>query len=397
MNIQEKLSPQVKQIPPSGIRKFFDLVVATKGVISLGVGEPDFVTPWHVRESSIHSLEQGMTSYTSNSGLLELREEICRYMDETFALKYSPNNEIMVTVGASEAIDIALRTIASQGDEVLIVEPCYVSYGPCATLAGATPVSVPTYQKDDFKLMPEVLESKITPKSKAIIMCFPNNPTGGVMEEEDLKKIADIIKKHDLLVISDEVYAELTYGKKHASIANIEGMKDRTILISGLSKSFAMTGWRIGFAMAHPEIIAAMLKIHQYTILCAPIMGQIAALEALRNGKCEMDKMIEQYDQRRKLIVKGFQEIGLSCHIPKGAFYAFPNIEATGYEDHQFAEELLKETKVAVVPGSVFGQGGKGFIRCSYATSYSQITEALERIGEFVLPLIDKNKNEQAI
>lgn len=397
MNIQDKLSPKVKQIPPSGIRKFFDLVVATEGVISLGVGEPDFITPWHVRECSIHSLEEGKTSYTSNSGLLELREEICKYMYDGFSIKYAPTNEVMVTVGASEAIDIALRTLVSQGDEVLIVEPCYVSYSPCAILAGGTPVSVPTYQKDDFKLTPEILESKITPKSKVLIMCFPNNPTGAIMEEEDLKKIAAIVKKHDLIVISDEVYAELTYGKKHVSIVNLDGMKDRTVLIGGLSKSFAMTGWRIGFAMGHPEIIAAMLKIHQYTILCAPIMGQIAALEALRNGKCEMDKMVEQYDQRRKLIVKGFQEIGLSCHIPQGAFYAFPKITATGLEDHKFAEELLLQTKVAVVPGSVFGAGGTGFIRCSYATSYSQISEAIERIEKFVTPLIEKHGQEKVI
>jgi len=389
MNIEEKLSPQVKLIPPSGIRKFFDLVVATEGVISLGVGEPDFITPWHIRESSIHSLEKGQTSYTSNAGLPELREYICQYIENDFSVKYSPSNEIMVTVGASEAIDIALRSLVSQGDEVLIVEPSYVSYAPCAVLAGATPVSVPTFQKDDFKLTAEVLESRITPKSKVIIMCFPNNPTGAIMEKEDLQKIADIIKKYDLLVISDEVYAELSYGVKHVSIASLEGMKDRTILIGGLSKAFAMTGWRIGYALAHPQIIAAMLKIHQYTILCAPIMGQIAALEAMKNGKLEMEKMVEQYDQRRKLIVKGFQEIGLSCHVPKGAFYAFPNIEATGYNDELFAEELLKQSKVAVVPGSVFGQGGKGFIRCSYATSYSKISEAIERIEKFARPLIN--------
>jgi len=389
MNIEEKLSPQVKLIPPSGIRKFFDLVVATEGVISLGVGEPDFITPWHIRESSIHSLEKGQTSYTSNAGILELRECICQYMEDSFSVKYSPSTEIMITVGASEAIDIALRSLVSQGDEVLIVEPSYVSYAPCAVLAGATPVSVPTFQKDDFKLTAEVLESKITSKSKVIIMCFPNNPTGAIMEKEDLQKIAAIIKKYDLLVISDEVYAELSYGVKHVSIASLEGMKDRTILIGGLSKAFAMTGWRIGYALAHPQIIAAMLKIHQYTILCAPIMGQIAALEAIKYGKLEMEKMIEQYDQRRKLIVKGFQEIGLSCHIPKGAFYAFPNIEATGYDDELFAEELLKQSKVAVVPGSVFGQGGKGFIRCSYATSYSKISEAIERIDKFTRPLIN--------
>ncbi|OEH85729.1 aromatic amino acid aminotransferase [Desulfuribacillus stibiiarsenatis] len=389
MNIQDKLSPTAKEIPPSGIRKFFDLVVATEGVISLGVGEPDFITPWHIRESSIHSLEKGITSYTSNAGLLELREEISKYLETGFSLKYSPQNELMVTVGASEAIDIALRALVSSGDEVLVVEPAYVSYSPCVILAGGTPVSVPTFQKDDFKLMPDALESKITAKTKAIIMCFPNNPTGAIMEKEDLEKIAKIIDKHDLIVISDEVYAELTYGKRHVSIASLPGMKDRTINIGGLSKSFAMTGWRIGYVAAHPEIIGAMLKIHQYTILCAPIMGQVAALEAMKNGHNEMKKMIEQYDQRRRLIVKGFQEMGLSCHTPKGAFYAFPSIQATGYDDHVFAEELLKETKVAVVPGSVFGEGGKGFIRCSYATSYSKISEALERIEKFVTPRLN--------
>ncbi len=388
MNIQDKLTPLVKQIPPSGIRKFFDLVVTMEGVISLGVGEPDFVTPWHVRESTIHSLEKGVTAYTSNAGIPELREEICKYMENRFSVKYSPVNETMVTVGASEAIDIALRALVGPGDEVLVVEPSYVSYSPCAILAGATPVSVPTYQKDNFRLMPDILESKITDKSKVLIMCFPNNPTGAIMEEEDLKKIAAVIKKHDLIVISDEVYAELSYGKKHVSLASIEGMKDHTIVIGGLSKAFAMTGWRIGYALAHPEIIAAMLKIHQYTILCAPVMGQVAAIEAFKCGKKEMDKMVEQYDQRRKLIVKGFQEMGLSCHTPQGAFYAFPSIQATGYDDQTFAEELLKQTKVAVVPGSVFGQGGTGFIRCSYATSYKQISEAIERIGNFVAPLL---------
>ncbi len=384
MNISDKLSPAVKQIPPSGIRKFFDLVMAMEGVISLGVGEPDFVTPWHIRENTIYSLEKGMTSYTSNAGLYELREAICQYTEERFSIKYSPEQEVMVTVGASEAIDIALRTLVTPGDEVLVVEPSYVSYAPCATLAGAIPVSVPTYQKDDFKLMPDVLESKITPKSKILMMCFPNNPTGAVMERCDLQKIADIVKKHDLIVLSDEVYAELSYDKPHRSIAELEGMKDRTIVFGGMSKSFAMTGWRIGYAMGHHEIIAAMLKIHQYTILCAPIMGQVAALEALKNGYQEMQMMVEQYNRRRKLIVKGFQEMGLSCHTPKGAFYAFPNIEATGYTDYEFAEQLLKQTKVAVVPGSVFGQGGAGFIRCSYATSYAQISEAVDRIAQFV-------------
>lgn len=388
IDMQKKLTDKVKNIPPSGIRKFFDLVMSTEGVISLGVGEPDFVTPWHIRESCVHALEQGMTSYTSNAGMLELREEICRYMDERFNLNYSATKETMVTVGASEAIDLALRSLVSAGDEVLIVEPCYVSYSPCAALTGAKPVSVPTYQKDDFRLNPEVLKSKITNKSKVLIICFPNNPTGAVMEIEHLQEIADIVEKNDLLVISDEVYAELSYGINHVSIANLEGMKDRTILIGGLSKSFAMTGWRIGYVQAHHELIAAMLKIHQYTILCAPVTGQVAALEALRRGKCEMEKMIEQYDQRRKLIVKGFQEMGLSCHVPQGAFYAFPNIEATGMDEYVFAEELLNQYKVAVVPGSVFGSGGEGFIRCSYATSYEKISEALERIESFIKPFI---------
>jgi aminotransferase len=355
-----------------------------ENVISLGVGEPDFVTPWNVRESCMVALETGKTSYTSNSGLLELREEICRYLSEAFNLNYQPQNEVLVTVGASEAIDLALRAILNPGDEVLVVEPSYISYSPCVALAGGVPVLVRTKAEHRFKLQPEDLEAAITPRTKAIIWCYPNNPTGGVMGREDWLALAPLIEKHNLLVISDEIYAELSYGQTHVSFAEIEGMQERTILISGLSKAFAMTGWRIGYAAAHEEIIRLMTKIHQYTILCAPIMCQYAAIEALRHARKEKDEMVESYRQRRNLIVKSFDEIGLVCHQPEGAFYAFPSIASTGIDDETFAERLLHEAKVAVVPGSVFGPSGRGHIRCSYATSVDNIVEAVDRIGQFI-------------
>lgn len=377
-----RLSPVVKSIPPSGIRRFFDLASQMEDVISLGVGEPDFVTPWHVREACFYSLERGYTSYTSNKGLPELREAIADYL-RGFNLDYDPE-ELVVTVGGSEAIDIALRTLVCPGDEVLIPEPAYVSYNPCAILAGGRAVGIPTSAEDEFRLTPEKLREKITPRSKVLILCFPNNPTGATMSEGDLRAIAEVVIAHDLFVISDEIYAELTYDGRHASIASLPGMKERTVLISGMSKAFAMTGWRIGYAAAPPEILNAMLKIHQYTILCAPIMGQMAALEALRHGQAEKEKMIERYNQRRRLIVKGFRDIGLPCHEPKGAFYAFPDIRPTGLTSEEFAERLLHHSRVAVVPGNVFGQGGEGFVRCSYATSIEQIQKALERIADFV-------------
>ncbi|MGG4127484.1 aminotransferase class I/II-fold pyridoxal phosphate-dependent enzyme [Paenibacillus illinoisensis] len=381
------LAPLVQQIPPSGIRKFFDLVGDNKDIITLGVGEPDFVTPWHMREACVYSLERGMTSYTSNAGMPKLREAISHYLDTQFDTKYDPKDEIIVTVGGSEAIDLALRALIVPGDEILIPEPSYVAYSPIASIGGGIPVGVETYAKDQFKLTAESLEASITPKSKVVILCYPSNPTGAIMTYEDWLPIAEVIKKHDLIVIADEIYAELTYTQKHVSFSSIPDMKERTILVSGFSKAFAMTGWRIGYMCGHPELIAAMLKIHQYTVMCAPAMGQVAALEALTNGLGEKDRMVESYNQRRRLIVQGFRDIGLDCHEPQGAFYAFPSIQNTGLNSDLFAERLLTENKVAAVPGNVFGPQGEGFLRCSYATSVTQLNEALERIGNFVYKL----------
>lgn len=381
------LAPLVQQIPPSGIRKFFDLVGDNKDIITLGVGEPDFVTPWHMREACVYSLERGMTSYTSNAGMPKLREAISEYLDTQFDTKYDPKDEIIVTVGGSEAIDLALRALIVPGDEILIPEPSYVAYSPIASIGGGIPVGVDTYAKDQFKLTAEALEAGITPKSKVVILCYPSNPTGAIMTYEEWLPIAEVIKKHDLIVIADEIYAELTYTQKHVSFAAIPDMKERTILVSGFSKAFAMTGWRIGYMCGHPELIAAMLKIHQYTVMCALTMGQVAALEALTNGLGEKDRMVESYNQRRRLIVQGFRDIGLDCHEPQGAFYAFPSIQKTGMSSDLFAERLLTENKVAAVPGNVFGPQGEGFLRCSYATSVTQLNEALERIGNFVYKL----------
>lgn len=385
--LYDRLSPVVQHLPPSGIRRFFDLANQMEDVISLGVGEPDFITPWHVREACVYSLERGYTSYTSNRGLPALREAIVDYLQH-FDLQYDPEKEVIVTIGGSEAIDIAMRTLLLPGEEVLIPEPAYVSYKPCALLAGGVPVGVPTRAEDGFRLTADMLRSHITPRSKILLLCFPNNPTGAIMSREDLLAIAQVAIEHDLFVISDEIYAELTYDGKHVSIASLPGMKERTIVINGMSKAFAMTGWRIGYAAAPEEIISLMVKIHQYTILCAPIMGQMAAIEALRHGQQEKERMVERYNQRRRLIVKGFREMGLPCHEPKGAFYAFPDIRPTGLTSEQFAEELLRREKVAVVPGHVFGACGEGFVRCSYATSVEQIQRALERIGRFVQPLL---------
>ncbi|CAM5795981.1 MULTISPECIES: aminotransferase [Brevibacillus] len=382
--LRNRLSQTVASLKPSGIRRFFDLAASMEGVISLGVGEPDFVTPWRVREACISSLERGYTAYTSNAGLLELRKEIHKYLEERFFVSYHPETEMLITVGASEAIDIALRAIIDPGDEVLVVEPCYVSYEPVIRLAGGEPVFLRTNAEQQFKLTPEELEAHISPRTKAIIFCYPNNPTGSTMTAEEWSKLLPVIEKHDLLVISDEIYAELTYGRMHDSIAALPGMKDRTILISGFSKAFAMTGWRLGYVCASPDLLAGMLKIHQYTMLCAPVMAQMAALEALRHGQADMERMVESYRQRRNFVVQGFQDIGLACHEPEGAFYAFPSIRSTGLEAAEFAERLLMEEKVAVVPGDVFGDCGKGHIRCSYATSLEQLQKALERMGRFV-------------
>ena len=383
-SIRELISPVVREMPPSGIRKFFDLIDGQKDIISLGVGEPDFVTPKAVRDACIRSLEQGRTTYTHNAGLPELRGAIAEYLSSGFEVNYDPADEIMVTVGSSEAIDLALRAVITPGDEVLVPVPCYISYAPITALSGGTVVEIETRAEDQFKLTAEALQSKITPRSKVLILCYPNNPTGAVMTYEDWLPIAKLAVEHNLLVISDEIYAELTYEGKHVSLAGLPGMKERTVLVSGFSKGFAMTGWRVGYACGHPEVIAAMLKIHQYTLMCAPIMGQIAAIESLKNGLEEKDHMIDSYNQRRRMIVQGLRQIGLPCHEPLGAFYVFPSIAHTGLTSDQFAQRLLQESKVVTVPGDAFGPGGEGFIRCSYATSLPKLQEALERMQAFL-------------
>lgn len=389
-DMQNYVSDIVQSLKPSGIRKFFDLVSQTEGVISLGVGEPDFVTPWHIREACLYSLERGYTMYTSNLGLLELRDEISYYEQRAIGVEYSPHDQILVTVGVSEAIDIALRTLLQPGDEVLIPEPCFVSYAPGALLAYGQPVALECYEADHYRLRPETLESKISPRSKVLILAFPNNPTGAIMEKEDLEALTEIIIKNDLIVISDEIYAELSYHNQHVSIASLPGMKDRTLVMNGFSKAFAMTGWRIGYACGHADIIAAMTKIHQYTIMCAPIMAQKAAVEALRHGEQEMRKMVADYNYRRKLMHNGLNEIGLSCFEPQGAFYCFPSIKCTGLDSEAFSEKLLIEEQVAVVPGNAFGDSGEGHIRCCYAASVKNIEEALNRMHAFV------NRHSQA-
>lgn len=379
-----RTSHLVNQIQPSGIRKFFDLASTMDNIISLGVGEPDFITPWGVREACISSLERGYTSYTANAGMIELRLEIAKYMKKQFQLEYDPKEEVLVTVGASEALDLALRSIVNTGDEVIVVEPTFVSYAPLVTLAGGTPVSVATTIESNFRLTPEQLKNAITPKTKAIMLSFPNNPTGSTMSKEELEQIANIVEEHDLIVLSDEIYAEMTYDSAHTSMANFSKMKERTIIISGFSKAFAMTGWRLGFVTGPVDIVSAMLKIHQYTMMCASTMAQHAAIEALQNGEDDVKRMVQSYKQRRNFIVKSFDEIGLNCHLPGGAFYAFPSIKNTGLTAQQFAEQLLLTERVAVVPGDVFGQGGEGHIRCSYATSLENLKEAIVRIERFL-------------
>ncbi|MCS0655836.1 aminotransferase [Cytobacillus firmus] len=378
------LSKTVEELKPSGIRRFFDLAAGMEGVISLGVGEPDFITPWSVREAAILSLEQGYTSYTANAGLMELREEIADYMQKSFGVSYSPQNEIIVTVGASQALDISLRAILDPGDEVIVVEPSFVSYVPLVTLAGGVPVQVQTLKENGFKILPEQLENAITGRTKAIMLCSPNNPTGTMLSGDELNAIAQIAEKYDLLVLSDEIYAELAYDDEYTSFAAIREMKKRTILISGFSKGFAMTGWRLGFVCAPEEISQAMLKIHQYAMMCAPTMAQFAALEALKTGKSDVEVMKKSYKRRRNYFVQSLNELGLTCHMPGGAFYAFPSIESTGLSSEEFAEKLLLEEKVAVVPGNIFGESGEGHVRCSYATSMELLQEAIKRISHFI-------------
>ena len=381
---KDHVSSMVDAMPPSGIRKFFDLVNVMEGAISLGVGEPDFVTPWHIREACIYSLESGITSYTSNKGTPELRECITEHVKRDAGLDYDSEDEILITTGVSEAVDLAFRATLNPGDEVIVPEPCYVAYVPDITLAGGVPVIVPTKPSDHFKVRPEEISVALTERTKALMLSYPNNPTGAVMTKEDLEELADVVVEHDILVISDEVYGELTYSGRHFSFAGLEGMQDRTIILNGLSKSHAMTGWRIGFALGNAALVSAMTKIHQYTMLCAPVMAQVAALEALQRGEEGMLQMKHEYDLRRRLFVSGLNRIGLDCFEPQGAFYAFPSIQHTGMTSEAFSEQLLKEHKVAVVPGSVFGQSGEGFLRCSYATSREELIEALDRMETFL-------------
>lgn len=383
-NWQERISPTVQALPASGIRRFFDIVAEMKGVISLGVGEPDFVTPWHIRESCMYGLKRGYTSYTSNYGLLELREEIAQLIQRRHDITYNPRDQVLVTVGVSEALDLAMRALLAPGDEVLIPEPCYVSYKACVHLAGGKPVPVATSAAQEFKVRAADLEALLTPRTKVLMMGFPNNPTGAIMNREDLLELALFAEKHDLIVISDEIYGDLTYEGEHVSFASLPGMQERTLLLNGFSKAYAMTGWRIGYALGHAELIGAMNKIHQYTMLCAPITAQIAALEALRHGDRQMQQMVAEYNNRRRLMVNGFRRMGLECFEPKGAFYIFPSIKKTGLTSLEFAEQLLKAEKVALVPGDAFGASGEGHVRCSYAAGSAHLAEALERIERFV-------------
>ncbi len=384
IDISSKLNQKASAIPPSGIRKFFDIVAQRKDAISLGVGEPDFVTPWHIREAGIYSLEKGHTYYTSNAGLPALRKAVCDYQYRKFGLRYVPEGESLITVGGSEAIDLAIRALIGPGDEVLIPQPSFVCYAPCVTLAGGTPVPIVTTEENDFRLTKEQLIAAITPKTKMLVFPFPNNPTGAIMEKKDLEEIAEVLRGTEILVLSDEIYAELTYKGKHISIVSMEGMQERTILVSGFSKAYAMTGWRLGYALGPAPVIQLMTKIHQYAIMSTPTTSQYAAIEALENGDGDIANMREEYNRRRRLMVDGFRKMGLSCFEPLGAFYTFPSIRETGLSSTEFAEQLLDKENVAVVPGNAFGDSGEGFIRCSYAYSVQNITEALTRIERFV-------------
>ncbi len=381
------ISQRVRQIPFSGIRRFFDLLASMEDVVSLGVGEPDFMTPWHVREAAIYAIEKGYTMYTSNYGLLELRQELSRHLEALYGLQYDPQSELLITVGVSEALDLAMRAILDPGDEIVVPDPSYVSYMPCAVLAGGVFVPVPTDIENEFRVRAADIEGRVTERTKAILLGYPNNPTGAVMGRSDLAEVAEVARRHDLLVISDEIYSRLVYDAEHVCFASLPGMKERTILLGGFSKAYAMTGWRIGYAAARAEVIEAMAKIHQYTMLCAPIMGQMAAIEALKAGEAAVREMVEEYNQRRRIIVKGLRDVGLECFDPKGAFYVFPSIKGTGLSSEEFAERLLVEERVAVIAGSAFGECGEGHVRCCYATSLSDIEEALKRMGRFLSAL----------
>ncbi|MBQ8696895.1 MAG: aminotransferase class I/II-fold pyridoxal phosphate-dependent enzyme [Clostridia bacterium] len=387
MNYEHILSRKVVDMKPSGIRKFFDMLSDRKDVIGLTVGQPDFVTPWHIRDAAITSLEKGKTYYTSNSGTIELRRAICDYMERRHSLTYSPEKEAIVTVGGSEAIDLAIRACVDPGDEVIVPVPSFVCYGPIVTLAGGTPVYVECREENDFRLTAEQVKEAITPRTKMLVLPFPNNPTGAILEQKDLEEIAEVLRGTDILILSDEIYCELTYGQKHISIASIPDMRERTIIASGLSKAYAMTGWRIGYTLAPAPITEQMLKIHQYAIMCAPTASQFAAAEALNNGDEDIAYMTGKYDERRKLIVNELRAMGIDCFEPKGAFYVFPNISRFGLSSEEFCERLLNEGKVAIVPGTAFGDGGEGFARISYAYSIKHIISALEKIREFIAGL----------
>ncbi|MCX7911463.1 MAG: aminotransferase class I/II-fold pyridoxal phosphate-dependent enzyme [Dehalococcoidales bacterium] len=382
--MSQVISERARRLSPSGIRKFFDLLAGMEGVISLGVGEPDYATPWHISEAAVKSLEKGYTMYTSNYGMPELRELLSRHIREKYGVEYDPYGEVLMTVGVSEALDLAMRAIVNPGDEVIMTDPHYVAYDSCVVLAEGKPVKVPTREEDGFEIDAADIEARVSPRTKAILIGYPANPTGAVMPREKLLAIAELARRRNLIVISDEIYARLTYGVEHTCFASLPGARDFTILLGGFSKAYAMTGWRIGYALAPKEIIAAMTKIHQYTIMSAPTPAQVAAIEALKNGEADVLAMVADYDRRRKVIVKGLNEIGLPCFEPKGAFYAFPSIRATGMSSEEFSEKLLMEEKVAVVPGSAFGQCGEGYVRCCYATSLAEIEEALERMSRFV-------------
>ena len=381
---QKLISKQVNRLSPSGIRKFFDLLASVEGVISLGVGEPDYATPWHISEAAVQSLEKGYTMYTSNSGMPELRQEISRYLKESYDVEYDSVGELLITVGVSEALDLTMRAILNPGDEVIMPDPHYVAYDSCVILAGGEPVMIPTSQENNFEVSAADIEARITGKTKAILIGYPANPTGAVMSRDELLAIAEVARRHRLLVISDEIYARLVYGVEHTCFASLPGVKENTILLGGFSKAYAMTGWRVGYAAAPGDIIAAMTKIHQYTIMSAPTMAQVAAIEALKSGESSVLEMVEDYNRRRLVIVRGLNDIGLTCFEPRGAFYTFPSITSTGMTSEEFSEKLLLEEKVAVVPGSAFGQCGEGYVRCCYATSLADIEEALSRMKRFV-------------
>lgn len=390
--MRSPLSDKIIEVKPSGIRKFFDIVSEMEDAISLGVGEPDFDTPWHIRDEGIYSLEKGKTFYTSNAGLKELKIEISNYIERRQNIRYDFNKEVLVTVGGSEAIDVALRCMLNPGEEVIIPEPCYVSYVPCTKMVDGVPVIINLKNENRFRLTPEELEAAITDKTKVLILAFPNNPTGAIMEKEDLEKIAEIVIKHDIFVISDEIYSELTYGSEHISIAALPGMKERTIMINGFSKAYAMTGWRLGYACGPEEIISQMVKLHQFAIMCAPTTSQYAAVEALKNGDSDVEEMREAYNQRRRYLIHAFEEMGLPCFEPGGAFYVFPCIKEFGMTSEEFAIRFLEEEKVAVVPGTAFGDCGEGFLRISYAYSLDNLKVAIGRLSDFVKRLREQGK-----